>query len=134
MDPFKQMFGKEGCGSSESGWTIYIASSMEEDDYDFNDHEEHQDYNDDGAICNDEHGNETEDSDDSMISDASSVPHRECKRDDGQSSHGRTSSKRRKEAKLKRFSLFSKKNKNDKGRDEKVVNDRRFATMRKCSK
>ncbi|KAJ8775253.1 hypothetical protein K2173_020257 [Erythroxylum novogranatense] len=141
MDPFKQMFGTEGCGSSESGWTTYIVSPMEEDDYEFNDHGNHHDYHDRGGTIGNEEdqvGGAEDSDDDSMASDASSGPHLQYKREDSQSSHGRvTSSKNSKEdCKFNPFSLFSnKKKKNKKGRDEEhFKKDRRFTSVRKYSK
>nr|XP_012568842.1 uncharacterized protein LOC101510216 [Cicer arietinum] len=76
MDSFKQIWGVEGCSSSESGWTMYIDSPLQEDD----------------ARCSNENDGyreiygknwrrkqggskvDEEESDDSMASDASSGP------------------------------------------------------------
>ncbi|KAI4346761.1 hypothetical protein L6164_007631 [Bauhinia variegata] len=73
MDSFRQV---EGCSSSESGWTMYIESPMEEDDSRcINDNYE---YGDDiyGKNRKQKQGKKVEDaeSDDSMASDASSGP------------------------------------------------------------
>ncbi|GLU10860.1 hypothetical protein SLE2022_276410 [Rubroshorea leprosula] len=71
MDNFKYSSGSEGCSSSESGWTMYLASPRREDeessqekDDDNNNHYRNYSDNDD----------QKENSDDSMASDASSGP------------------------------------------------------------
>ncbi|EEF31573.1 conserved hypothetical protein [Ricinus communis] len=68
----------EGCSSSESGWTMYIASPMQEDGNDCSDDTDDGNHHND-VIINDRHDhaddNEQQDSDDSMASDASSGPH-----------------------------------------------------------
>ncbi|CAN0916246.1 Protein SOB FIVE-LIKE 4 [Linum grandiflorum] len=83
MDPYKQYGYSEGCSSSESGWTTYIASPMEEDGSDQGD--EHAAAAAAAAYANGGYcsGNYRDiiaggvgeaDSDDSMASDASSGP------------------------------------------------------------
>ncbi|KAI3729589.1 hypothetical protein L6452_18250 [Arctium lappa] len=68
----------EGCNSSESGWTMYIVSPMHETNN--NHHYHHHHAVDDGIdeihddYC---HMHHNEDSDDSMVSDASSGPSRQ---------------------------------------------------------
>ncbi|KAF5202543.1 hypothetical protein FRX31_007868 [Thalictrum thalictroides] len=66
MDASQVFEEAEECTSNESGWTMYIASPMhdDDDDGDLSDGEEHDDGED----------NEGNDSDDSMLSDASSGP------------------------------------------------------------
>ncbi|WCJ22057.1 hypothetical protein M5689_004162 [Euphorbia peplus] len=76
MESNSQMFGgAEECHSSESGWTMYLGSSIngdeDEEDYSYSDYE--------GEVYNGGNGKnyyqeEEEDSDDSMASDASSGP------------------------------------------------------------
>ncbi|XP_021296771.1 uncharacterized protein LOC110426010 [Herrania umbratica] len=79
MDPFKHFLSKEGCSSSESGWTRYLASPMQDD---FEGSEDN--YNKYSIKDDDGEGN----SDDSMVSDASSAPsHHQYKHKDGQGSH-----------------------------------------------
>ncbi|KAK8614826.1 hypothetical protein V6N13_068615 [Hibiscus sabdariffa] len=89
MDPFKQFVGPEECSSSESGWTSYLASPMEED---YGCSEEN--YNSNHNIRDDVYDGEGN-SDDSMVSDASSAPshhHQHNKHKDGQGSHGKYNS------------------------------------------
>ncbi|XP_004508641.1 uncharacterized protein [Cicer arietinum] len=85
MKPYSKNFGiEEECQSSESGWTMYIGSPIEDDDNDDDDE-------DDGDIDNmdDEEGtheahDDLESDDDSMASDASSGPsHQHYGRDYG---------------------------------------------------
>ncbi|CAA2977464.1 Hypothetical predicted protein [Olea europaea subsp. europaea] len=77
MDSSKSLEGTEECSSNESGWTMYIASPVNEYNHD-------DEVNDDDSIDKQEDGLHAEDvagdtdSDDSMASDASSGPsHRE---------------------------------------------------------
>ncbi|TYH05169.1 hypothetical protein ES288_A08G061900v1 [Gossypium darwinii] len=99
MDPYKQFVSPEECSSSESGWTSYLASPMEDE---FECSEEN--YNSNHNIRDDVHDGEGN-SDDSMVSDASSAPshHQHNKHKDGQgSSHGKYNSSKhssRREAK-----------------------------------
>ena len=75
MDSYKQLSGAEGCSSSESGWTMYIASPMQEDDAGCsNDSEENDDFY--GGNKKEKQRMKIDDaeSDDSMASDASSGP------------------------------------------------------------
>ncbi|CAL1390781.1 unnamed protein product [Linum trigynum] len=80
MDPFKQFVGSEGCSSSESGWTTYIVSPMDEDGSDNDEHGEadNNGYYAHGGYCSGNYrdiivgGGGEADSDDSMASDASS--------------------------------------------------------------
>ncbi|CAL0318768.1 unnamed protein product [Lupinus luteus] len=75
MDSYKQIWGVEGCSSSESGWTMYIDSPMKEDDAGCS--------NENDGYCEIYGENsrkkqgikvDAEESDDSMASDASSGP------------------------------------------------------------
>ncbi|KAL8229054.1 hypothetical protein R6Q57_013954 [Mikania cordata] len=61
------------CSSSESGWTMYIVSPMHQASFHHHDHvyDVHDHGHDDG------HMHHNEDSDDSMVSDASSAPSRQ---------------------------------------------------------
>ncbi|CAK8563286.1 unnamed protein product [Lathyrus sativus] len=61
MKPSKKFGSEEECESSESGWTMYIGSHIEDDDMD-EEGTTHQGYPED------------DESDDSMVSDASSGP------------------------------------------------------------
>ncbi|KAI4352323.1 hypothetical protein L6164_006587 [Bauhinia variegata] len=94
MDSFKQHWSSEGCSSSESGWTMYIASPTEEDDDGrcINDSNEYDDVY--SRNRKQKQGKKVEDaeSDDSLASDASSGPiiHHEHSR----SSHGAVALKR----------------------------------------
>ncbi|KAL5974451.1 hypothetical protein ACLOJK_031116 [Asimina triloba] len=92
MEPSQLIGGTEECNSSESGWTMYIASPMhdvaltaadDEGDSDDGDGGEDSDRDSDDEGCGNDDDN---DSDDSMASDASSGKnHREhlCKNADG---------------------------------------------------
>ncbi|XWS30844.1 hypothetical protein CRYUN_Cryun23aG0025800 [Craigia yunnanensis] len=84
MDPFKHFLSTEGCSNNESGWTRYLASPTQDDfecsEDNYNNNHNIKDDVDDGE------GN----SDDSMVSDASSAPsHRQYKHKDGQGSHSK---------------------------------------------
>ncbi|PRQ16421.1 hypothetical protein RchiOBHm_Chr7g0184051 [Rosa chinensis] len=75
MDPSKIYGGhhaEEECQSSESGWTTYLGSRIDGE----NDHHQHdQDHSDDDRHDGKTHGyDHKDDSDDSMVSDASSGP------------------------------------------------------------
>ncbi|OMO52660.1 hypothetical protein CCACVL1_29131 [Corchorus capsularis] len=85
MDPFKHFASQEGCSSSESGWTGYIASPMQEDsEYSEDNYKNNYTIKDDD---DDVHGEGN--SDDSTVSDASSAPsHYQYKHREGQASHG----------------------------------------------
>ncbi|KAL5095716.1 hypothetical protein RYX36_000043 [Vicia faba] len=76
MDSFKQIWG-EGCSSSESGWTMYIDSPMQEDDARCSNENDGYHHN-HGEVYGEKHGrkkkDDEEESDDSMASDASSGP------------------------------------------------------------
>lgn len=78
MDSFKPIWGAEGCSSSESGWTMYIASPMQEDDAGCSNENDgyHHDMYDENRRKNKQGGTKVdeEESDDSMASDASSGP------------------------------------------------------------
>ncbi|XP_030534634.1 protein SOB FIVE-LIKE 1 isoform X2 [Rhodamnia argentea] len=81
MESSPQAFeGSEECLSSESGWTMYIGSPMQEDDEGAGDekgttHNEDDDDERDGGDKGDKDGGDGEaESDDSMASDASSRP------------------------------------------------------------
>ncbi|CAN1241435.1 Protein SOB FIVE-LIKE 4 [Linum perenne] len=71
MDPYKQYGYSEGCSSSESGWTTYIVSPMEEDGSEGDEHADAAGYA-NGGYCS--AGVGEAESDDSMASDASSGP------------------------------------------------------------
>ncbi|KAL2546299.1 uncharacterized protein Fot_15799 [Forsythia ovata] len=87
MDSSKILEGTEECSSSESGWTMYIASPV--DEYNLVDEEDDGgsiDKQEDGLHAKDDAGDT--DSDDSMASDASSGPsHREHLCDHVRGSH-----------------------------------------------
>ncbi|KAK7374699.1 hypothetical protein VNO80_08136 [Phaseolus coccineus] len=100
MDSFKQIWGgAEGCSSSESGWTMYIASPMQEDDagcsnenYGYHDIYGENRRKKQGAKVDEE------ESDDSMASDASSGPvHYHHAYGHSQTSHGTAASKKDKQ-------------------------------------
>lgn len=102
MDSFKQIWGSaEGCSSSESGWTMYIASPMQEDDAGCSN--ENDGYHDiyGGENRRKKQGvkvDEDQESDDSMASDASSGPiHYHHAYDHSQASHGTAASKKDKQ-------------------------------------
>ncbi|KAL6139943.1 hypothetical protein ACLB2K_058244 [Fragaria x ananassa] len=75
MESYKHLLSTEGCSSSESGWTTYIASPMEEDEPQCSYEDVEYNYNSITTrtsireIDKDDNG-----SDDSMASDASSGP------------------------------------------------------------
>ena len=82
MDPFKHVLSTEGCSSNESGWTRYLASPTQ-DDFECSE----DNYNNNHKIKVDVDDGE-ENSDDSMVSDASSAPsHHQYKHKDDQGSH-----------------------------------------------
>ncbi|XP_059598525.1 protein SOB FIVE-LIKE 3 [Vitis vinifera] len=85
MEP-KHFPGTEGCSSSESGWTMYIASPMHEGDSECSGNDDDNNIH----ITNFNYGDgKDEGSDDSMASDASSGPsHHEQACENGQDSHG----------------------------------------------
>ncbi|KAK7394334.1 hypothetical protein VNO78_14857 [Psophocarpus tetragonolobus] len=95
MDSFKQIWGSaEGCSSSESGWTMYIASPMQEDDAGCSN--ENDGYHIYGENRRKKQGVKVdeEESDDSMASDASSGPvHYHHDYAHSQSTHGTASKK-----------------------------------------
>ncbi|XP_027351440.1 uncharacterized protein LOC113862560 [Abrus precatorius] len=92
MDSFKQIWGAEGCSSSESGWTMYIASPMQEDDAGCSN--ENYGYHHDNIYGENRRKKQgvkvdEEESDDSMASDASSGPvHYHHAYAQSQSNHG----------------------------------------------
>ncbi|KAJ6421504.1 hypothetical protein OIU84_028804 [Salix udensis] len=92
MDPYKHISGAEGCSSSESGWTMYLASPMQEDE---DDEGSYDGGNNSEAAHMARYKNqyaavEDEVSDDSMASDASSGPHHQNNHENG---HGTVSFK-----------------------------------------
>ncbi|CAJ2669227.1 hypothetical protein L195_g016256 [Trifolium pratense] len=100
MDSFKHIWGApEGCSSSESGWTMYIDSPMQEDDarcsnendgYNYNHHEIYGE-----KSRRKKKVDEDQESDDSMASDASSGPtNYQSYARGGQGSQGRSVSKK----------------------------------------
>lgn len=80
MESSKQLLGTEGCSSSESGWTMYIDSPIHEEakKYGYDDDDDHDEHNDDDhdedQVTNHREGSDA-DTDDSMVSDASSRPY-----------------------------------------------------------
>ncbi|KAK7273243.1 hypothetical protein RIF29_14292 [Crotalaria pallida] len=99
MDSFKQMWGAEGCSSSESGWTMYIASPMQEDDAGCsNENEGYHDVYGKNRIKKQGTKVDEGESDDSMASDASSGPiHYQNAYAHGESSQGTEGSKKDKQ-------------------------------------
>ncbi|KAJ1435419.1 hypothetical protein SESBI_04925 [Sesbania bispinosa] len=102
MDSFKQIWGAEGCSSSESGWTMYIASPMQEDDAgcsNENDGYHHHDIYGENRRKKQGAKVDEEESDDSMASDASSGPihYHQHSYSHSQSSHGTAASKKDKQ-------------------------------------
>ncbi|KAK7295575.1 hypothetical protein RJT34_18485 [Clitoria ternatea] len=99
MDSFKQIWGAEGCSSSESGWTMYIASPMQEDDAGCSN--ENDGYHDMYENRRKKQGTKVdeEESDDSMASDASSGPvhYHHAYAHSHQGSHGTAVSKKDKQ-------------------------------------
>ncbi|XVF31652.1 hypothetical protein REPUB_Repub17cG0009700 [Reevesia pubescens] len=82
MDPSKHFQSTEECSSSESGWTRYLTSPTQ-DDFECSE----DNYNNNHNIKDDVYDGEGN-SDDSMVSDASSAPsHHQYKHKDGQGSH-----------------------------------------------
>lgn len=104
MDNSKYPFGTEGCSSSESGWTMYIDSPVQEDEMECYNEEDYS--NDRKSNYNDGiHGGfNKEDSDDSMASDASSGPSHQHKRANDEGRHSTASSKPGKSGTKKLFS------------------------------
>ncbi|XP_057994448.1 protein SOB FIVE-LIKE 3-like [Hevea brasiliensis] len=133
MDSSKYNLATEGCSSSESGWTIYIASPMQEDDSECSDND-----NDHNTTANDGNADDDDkqDSDDSMASDASSSPHHLCKPENGrQANHGTTGFKHDKGNNFKHCSPATKSNRKDKKNDvNSTEKDRRHSANRKYSK
>ncbi|KAG4399555.1 hypothetical protein GLYMA_08G254600v4 [Glycine max] len=121
MDSFKQIWGSaEGCSSSESGWTMYIASPMQEDDAGCsNENDGYHDNNIYGENRRKKQGAQVdeEESDDSMASDASSGPvHYHHAYTHRQSSHGTAASKKDKQDHGSKFSSKKNANKQEKKR------------------
>ncbi|KAG6618030.1 hypothetical protein I3842_Q134000 [Carya illinoinensis] len=101
MEPYKDLLGaEERTSSSESGWTMYIASPyIEEEDTECSDNHDKRQI----RINRQKYvkKKEDDDSDDSLTSDASSVPsyRRHDSHSRGQGSHGTSRSKPEKDAK-----------------------------------
>ncbi|KAF1888679.1 hypothetical protein Lal_00036720 [Lupinus albus] len=75
MDSYKQIWGVEGCSSSESGWTMYIGSPMQDDDAGCsNEYDEFCEIYGENSRKKQGIKVDAEESDDSMASDASSGP------------------------------------------------------------
>ncbi|KAI9121587.1 hypothetical protein K1719_008620 [Acacia pycnantha] len=76
MESFEQFLGAEGCSSNESGWTKYISSSTQDDGagYIREDDECDEGINGEMGRQRRETKVDVEESDDSMVSDASSAP------------------------------------------------------------
>ncbi|KAL5808203.1 hypothetical protein ACOSQ3_028894 [Xanthoceras sorbifolium] len=101
MDSSKYYFSSEGCSSSESGWTKYMDSPMQEDDaecsniddddgeIDDDNNNRHSNENDAINDDNDDGGDDKEESDDSMASDASSGPSHQYKRANDKANRGK---------------------------------------------
>ncbi|KAJ7974233.1 Acetyl-coenzyme A carboxylase carboxyl transferase subunit beta like [Quillaja saponaria] len=90
MESYKPFLGVEGCSSSESGWTMYISSPMQEDYAECTKSHEEYDHVYDGNKKQ-KHGMKIDngDSDDSMASDASSGPgQHKYTNVNGEGSHG----------------------------------------------
>lgn len=123
MESSKQLLGTEGCSSSESGWTMYIDSPIHEEaeEYDDDDDDDRDEHNDDddhdeNHVTNHTKGSDA-DTDDSMVSDASSRPnsyhhHRHVceKRPCG---HGITSSAHKRDANTNKYLSRKKANKQE---------------------
>ncbi|KAI3825239.1 hypothetical protein L1987_06720 [Smallanthus sonchifolius] len=82
MEFSKYLGAADECSSSESGWTMYIVSPMHETNHHHHHHHHHQCHDHVYDVHHDSHGdyynmNHNEDSDDSMVSDASSAPSRQ---------------------------------------------------------
>ncbi|XP_038699397.1 protein SOB FIVE-LIKE 3-like [Tripterygium wilfordii] len=90
MDLSKHASSKEGCSSSESGWTMYITSPMGKDDEECT-----GDDNSDRHIEEDDRNTDDpeKESDDSMASDASSGPSHQQKLTNYRNNYGKTGSK-----------------------------------------
>ena len=109
MESLKHLLHEEGCSSSESGWTMYISSPMEEDFVEFCNY--HDDEDDNKSHFRKQHQHygkkkEDEDSDDSLASDASSGPsHYQHTHPNGQGSHTTFRSKQDKSYNANKFFL-----------------------------
>lgn len=97
MESYKDLLGAGRTSSSESGWTMYIASPyMEEEDAERSDNDDgdHHDKRQNRINRKYVEKKEDNDSDDSLTSDASSVPsYRLHTHSRGQGSHGTSRSK-----------------------------------------
>lgn len=115
MESFNNLLDAEGCSSSESGWTTYIASPMEEDDAECSENDDHED---DKrrvmAICKPVKKNDDGDSDDSLASDASSGTSYRRHTHSKQGSHGTSRSKQDRSHNVNKFDLRKKTNKQEK--------------------
>ncbi|TQD81983.1 hypothetical protein C1H46_032446 [Malus baccata] len=76
MEPLRNFYGTEGCSSSESGWTTYIASPMQEDEPECSNIEDvgYENHHHIAYLTRKKVGKDDNESDDSMASDASSGP------------------------------------------------------------
>ncbi|KAJ0098853.1 hypothetical protein Patl1_21567 [Pistacia atlantica] len=116
MDSSKNHFSTEGCSSSESGWTMYIDSPMQEDD---DDDDHHYRNSNKYTSVNDDREDNKEESDDSMASDASSGPsHHQYPRANGEGQGIRSNipstSKQGKVDQFRKFFSFKKSNEKEK--------------------
>ncbi|KAE9615716.1 hypothetical protein Lalb_Chr04g0258271 [Lupinus albus] len=116
MDSHKQIWGAEGCSSSESGWTMYIDDAPVQDD-DAGCSNEYDGYREVyGENRRKKQGNKVDDeSDDSMASDASSGPIQyQNTYARGESSHGTAVSKKDKQDHGSKYSSRKNANKQEK--------------------
>ena len=109
MEYLKHLLHEEGCSSSESGWTMYISSPMEEDFVEFSNYHDEEDDNKSHFRKQHQHYDkkkEDDDSDDSLASDASSGPsHYQHTHPNGQGSHTTSRSKQDKSYNANKFFL-----------------------------
>ncbi|XP_011021139.1 PREDICTED: uncharacterized protein LOC105123304 [Populus euphratica] len=132
MDSYKHILGAEGCSSSESGWTTYLASPVQEDEddegsYDGNNYKAQDvsnNYHYAAAAAADEV------SDDSMASDASSGPYHQNTHENG---HGTENFKHNKGGHFNLQSSSPKKTgrKDKKGDKNSAKKSRKLDTHRK---
>ncbi|KAK2663148.1 hypothetical protein Ddye_001722 [Dipteronia dyeriana] len=119
MDSSKYyLMSSEGCSSSESGWTKYMDSPMQEDDSEcsnVDDGDDEDDKNDrhENHGINRDRDDDKEESDDSMTSDASSGPSHQHKRANDKASRGIASSKHSKLDHVNKLFSWKKTNEKD---------------------
>ncbi|XP_038725507.1 protein SOB FIVE-LIKE 3-like [Tripterygium wilfordii] len=115
MDSSKHTSSKEGCSSSESGWTMYIASPMEEDDEECSGDDNSNKHMEEGDKNAD---HRDEESDDSMASDASSGPSHQQKLKNYRDNYGKAGPKHDKSANTSKGSSTKKSHRKENGNDE----------------